>query len=84
MTRSAPPPISKRVVPAMAMRSPARMAPSHAPRLLPTPISGTEYFDQDTDVTVQLVSEAGICWSADFAVAGTSKNDGAQFKAKAP
>ena len=49
---------------------------------LPTPISGTEYFDQDTDVTVQLRSEAGICWSASFAVAGTTKNDGVQFKAK--
>jgi hypothetical protein len=49
---------------------------------LPTPISGTEYFSQDTDVTVQLVSEAGICWSANFAVTGTTKNDGVQFKAK--
>ena len=42
----------------------------------------TEYFDQDTDVTVQLVSEAGICWSASFAAA--TKNDGVQFKAKTP
>jgi hypothetical protein len=49
---------------------------------LPTPISVTEYFDQDTNVTVQLVSESGICWSASFAAGTTKKNDGVQFKAK--
>ena len=49
---------------------------------LPTPISVTEYFDQDTEVTVQLRSEAAICWSANFIAAGTTKNDGVQFKAK--
>lgn len=49
---------------------------------LPLPISVTEYFDQDTNVTVQLQSGAGICWSADFTSAGTTKNDGVQFKAK--
>jgi hypothetical protein len=50
---------------------------------MPTPISGSAFFDQDTKVTVQLVNnESPLCWSTAFSAA--LKNDGTQFKAKAP
>jgi hypothetical protein len=34
--------------------------------LLPGPVSGSEYFDADPSVTVQLVGPTGECWSADY------------------
>ena len=50
---------------------------------LPAPISGTEFFDQDTAVIVQLYSSSPAnCWSSTFTAA--KKNDGTQFKTTAP
>ena len=33
---------------------------------LPTPFDASSFFDQDTSVTVQLVSDAGTCWTSSF------------------
>jgi hypothetical protein len=50
---------------------------------LPIPLSGTETFDQDSAVIVQLInSTTSTCWTSSFT--SNSKNDGEQFKAKAP
>ena len=50
---------------------------------MPAPHSGTEFFDQDTTVTVQLVNnQTATCWTSSFTTA--KKNDGVQFKATAP
>lgn len=48
---------------------------------LPAPISGTEFFDQDTTVRVQLFSSAGACWDSTF-TAPASSNSSDQFKDK--
>ena len=48
---------------------------------LPAPF-GTEFFDQDGTVTVQLVSSEGTCWSSSYSVADTSRNDAGRFKAR--
>jgi hypothetical protein len=50
---------------------------------LPAPVSGTEFFDQDPRVTVQLVNdETPTCWTSEFTTA--KKNTSEQFKAKSP
>jgi len=50
---------------------------------LPTALSANQFFAQDTAVIVQLVNdETATCWTSEFTNA--IKNDGAQFKAKAP
>lgn len=51
---------------------------------LPPPESPTQYFSQDSTVTVQLVNDAGPsgnCWSADY-TAPARRNDAGQFKDK--
>jgi hypothetical protein len=48
---------------------------------LPAPF-GSEFFDQDGDVTVQLVSSEGTCWSSSYAAGDTSRNDAGLFKAR--
>ncbi len=49
----------------------------------PLPISASEYFDQDSSVTVQLFnSTTSTCWTSAFAT--NKKNTAALFKAKAP
>jgi hypothetical protein len=50
---------------------------------MPTPVSGTKFFDMDTAVTVQLINNrSSLCWTSQFTTAKT--NTAAQFKAKAP
>jgi len=50
---------------------------------LPAPASGSQYFNQDTTVTIQLVQSDGpTCWSTDFSTA--KKNDVDLFKARTP
>jgi len=49
---------------------------------VPTAFSTDEFFDQDSAVTVQLVSSDGTCWTSEFAA--NKKNTAEQFKAKAP
>jgi hypothetical protein len=52
---------------------------------LPAPLNGSTYFDQDTEVILQLHSSNPVdCWSSSFVAVNTSKNDGSQFKAKSP
>jgi Tol biopolymer transport system component len=52
---------------------------------MPAPISGTEFFDQDPAVIVQLYSSSPAkCWSSTFDMLSTKKNDGVQFKAVTP
>jgi cysteine-rich repeat protein len=63
-------------------RASAKLSAKGANLPLSSPISGVEYFDQDPNVIVQLLSSEGLCWTAEFAT--SIKNDGAQFKAKAP
>jgi hypothetical protein len=49
--------------------------------VLPTPISGTEFFDQDTDVLIQLsTSESAVCWESSFATPAKNRVD--QFSDK--
>jgi hypothetical protein len=48
---------------------------------LPAPF-GTEFFDQDASVTVQLVSSEGTCWSSSYGAADTSRNEATVFKAR--
>jgi hypothetical protein len=48
---------------------------------MPPPASATEFFDQDTRVTVQLHNnQTSTCWNSEFTTA--TKNDGTQYKAK--
>lgn len=49
---------------------------------LPAPL-GTEFFDQDGAVTVQLVTSEGECWTSSFAASDTSRNDEVGFRARA-
>jgi cysteine-rich repeat protein len=49
---------------------------------LPTPFDASSFFDQDTSVTVQLVGDAGTCWTSSFTGAHTSANTPISFKAK--
>ncbi len=52
---------------------------------LPTPMSETEFFDQDAAVIVQLsASSPANCWSSTFDGSSTKRNDSAQFKAVTP
>ena len=52
---------------------------------MPVPVSPSgPYFHAEPNVTVQLLSEAGACWTSEFTRAAARKNDGEQFKAKAP
>lgn len=45
-------------------------------------LSGTEFFDQDTQVIIQRHSNTpDNCWSSSFDSSSTKKNDGTQFKA---
>lgn len=54
---------------------------------LPSPIDTTNYFDQDSAVTVQLVKDGGpgdgLCWTSEFAAADTKSNTPDKFKATA-
>jgi len=49
---------------------------------MPSPVSGTQFFDSVTGVTVQLHQNSGDCYETAFTPAQVIKNDGAQFKAK--
>jgi len=52
---------------------------------LPTPISGTAFFDQDPAVIVQLYSSSPInCWSSTFDASSTRANNEMRFKAVTP
>ena len=52
---------------------------------LPAPVSGSQYFDHDTEVIVQLhASIPDDCWSSTFGPLSAKKNDGIQFRAKTP
>jgi hypothetical protein len=52
---------------------------------MPVPITGTQFFAQDTAVIVQLYrNDAASCWSSTFDASSTKKNDGAQFRAMTP
>jgi hypothetical protein len=51
--------------------------------VLPGGVNQTQYFAQDSAVTVQLLSSIGPCWEAVYTGPAT-KNDGAQFKDKLP
>lgn len=49
---------------------------------LPATLSGSEFFDQDTEVIVQLhPSTPDSCWTSSFGPLSTKKNTGTQFKA---
>ena len=49
---------------------------------LPGPVSGTEYFDLDPTLTVNLVNNEGVCWTTEFSAADAKKNEPDLFKAK--
>jgi hypothetical protein len=48
-----------------------------------TPFDGADFYDQDGQVTVQLLNGIGICWSADLPVPAL-KNEVDRFKDKNP
>lgn|GEM_PF-1482694 len=47
---------------------------------LPSP-AGAVFFNEDPNVVVQLVNQAGTCWTNQFSPADTKTNDAATFKA---
>lgn len=50
---------------------------------LPAPVNGSEYFDQDESIIVQLHNDAPAnCWSSTFDGAATKSNEATQFKAR--
>jgi len=52
---------------------------------LPGPVAVDKYFNQDSDVTVQLSrGSSAPCWQSVFPAATTKKNTATQFSAKAP
>lgn len=52
---------------------------------VPAPFSVSEYFDQDTQLIVQLHSSSpASCWESSYGIANTTANDGSSFKAKTP
>jgi hypothetical protein len=66
-----------------AGKSKAQVKAKGAAIPMPQPFSGTEFFDQDTEVIVQLVNDqTATCWTSEFTTA--KKNEVDQFKAKAP
>jgi hypothetical protein len=52
--------------------------------LPPDNFSPNEYFDGDPDVTVQLLSSEGACWSSEYAPGTFRKNNREFFKAVGP
>jgi hypothetical protein len=53
--------------------------------VLPAPVSGTKFFNQDTAVIVQVSrTDTATCWSSTFSATGTKTNNGTQFKAVSP
>ena len=48
---------------------------------LPLPVSLSEFFDQDTVVSVQLVTSDGECWTSSFTSGGTTVNLPTAFRA---
>jgi hypothetical protein len=53
--------------------------------LQPSAFSGSELFDEDPAVIVQLLrGDAETCWSSTFNVSGTKRNDASEFKAVDP
>jgi hypothetical protein len=51
---------------------------------LPVPLSGSEFFDIDTAVTVQMHNSVATCLTSTFTTADVKKNSGTKFSAKAP
>jgi len=49
----------------------------------PAPFSGSQFFEQDPAVTVQLINNNGTCLTTEF-TGPAQKNDGQQFKDKTP
>lgn len=47
--------------------------------VMPGPVSGQQFFNQDSGVTVQLVNSLGICWSSRF-VTPAQRNQGADVR----
>jgi hypothetical protein len=65
--------------------APKAMFKQKNPPALPTPVSGTQFFNQDTAVVVQLHSSGpAACWSTAFDQSTTRKNDGGNFRATIP
>jgi len=50
---------------------------------MPTPVGPSLFFNQDPSVTVQLLNDAGLCWSSSFAFPAV-RNDAGGFKDKLP
>ena len=49
---------------------------------LPSPVSGTKFFNSATAVTAQFVEANGDCYETVFAAADIRRNDGTQFRAR--
>jgi len=47
---------------------------------MPAP-AGLSFFTQNPSVIVQLVNQAGMCWTSQFDAVDTSTNESAEFKA---
>jgi cysteine-rich repeat protein len=76
--------VKVQVRPGSSGKSKAQVRLKGAGLALPGPNAGSEYFDQDPRITVQLINELGVCWTSEFTPAGTKRNDSSQFNAKAP
>ena len=47
---------------------------------LPTPYSGSLFFNVDTSLTVQTLNSVGTCWTTEFTPATTKKNTATAYK----
>lgn len=68
--------------PGAAGKSSAQVKAKGVNLATPVPVDASTFFSQDPQVTVQLLSSAGVCWTSEFT--GNTANTAAQFKAKAP
>lgn len=67
--------------PGAAGKTKVKMSGLGASLPLPSPFSGSEMFNEDPSVTVQLLNTDGECWTSAFDVGGTSANSPTTFKA---
>ncbi|MFQ5479374.1 MAG: hypothetical protein ACE5E4_12240, partial [Candidatus Binatia bacterium] len=49
---------------------------------MPSPVSASTFFFQDTEVVVQMFNGEGVCWTSTFTTADTKKNTKKKFKAR--
>jgi len=70
-----------KLLPGAANRSKVMIKAKGANIPMPIPTSDTRYFNQNSEVVVQLVNTSGVCWTSSFTAASTKKNTSTLFSA---